>query len=583
MPFGSLPTSGGGLRCWQIYQGLKSRGVDVVASMPSFTFLTKKYFDQIPEDVRENLWEWHTQDEIYNRVKPDAVIYSSNWDHYNLTFKPNVPLIIDLHGSRLIETSLWGETPDITKKLNVFSKADCLLTAGQKQKMYFYGWLLQAGRIPQDEHFIRYIPISLAPETFKRIETPADEKPLFVSGGGWFPWQDQSNAIFKICSEIDSRDNGVLKIFGTPHENKSPSADELKIISIFQKVKALADNNERIQVKGYVGRDELLTEYSKANVAVELMRYNLERELAFTTRTIEYLWCGLPVLYNHYSEISDHIRDYDAGWTVDPESPDDLKMALDEIFGSEEIVRKKSENAQKLVRERFSWDKTIEPLMNFLEKPEVLKVSKPATSFNFNSSPYLSPQGNEVVLELDQNHPVKQTFVYPAEGIWALQLCLDKVSGDVGRGSVACKVKNCLGITIGKWESDLKNIKPNSYVFVTLNKILRPSGGSKGIFELELKNVDSSCKIFIKALAEAKYPLDENLNISKLIALDSLGRRQSAKALALHFTPGVGRLYKLKTQVKKAIWILKQGEIKRIFRAVLRRSPGLKPILKHFI
>src|SRR5690606_1634127 len=168
MPFGSLPTSGGGLRCWQIYQGLRSAGIEVVASMPAFTYLTTKYFSEIPEDVRENLWEWHTQDAILSRVKPDVVMYSSNWDHYNLSKKPDVPLVIDLHGSRLIETSLWGHPSDTNKKVDVFSKADCFICAGKRQRMYFYGWLTQAGRVPKSEHMIRYIPISLAPEEFRR-------------------------------------------------------------------------------------------------------------------------------------------------------------------------------------------------------------------------------------------------------------------------------------------------------------------------------------------------------------------------------------------------------------------------------
>jgi len=56
-----------------------------------------------------------------------------------------------------------------------------------------------------------------------------------------------------------------------------------------------------------------------------------EREL-FTTRTVEYLWCGLPVIYNNYAEITDYIREYNAGWIVDPQDREAIATVLNEIF-----------------------------------------------------------------------------------------------------------------------------------------------------------------------------------------------------------------------------------------------------------
>ena len=73
MPFGNLPTSGGGLRCWQLMKGLEAHGVEVLASMPGFTYLAEKHYAEIPEPQRELLWRWETQDEILKRTKPDAV------------------------------------------------------------------------------------------------------------------------------------------------------------------------------------------------------------------------------------------------------------------------------------------------------------------------------------------------------------------------------------------------------------------------------------------------------------------------------------------------------------------------------
>jgi hypothetical protein len=99
------------------------------------------------------------------------------------------------------------------------------------------------------------------------------------------------------------------------------------------------------------------------------MARNPERELAFTTRTVEYLWCGLPVIYNDYAELSRYIKDYRAGWTVDPDDHDAIRAAVAEVFERPDLVCEYSHNAQRLVRERLSWDRTIGPLADFCRAP----------------------------------------------------------------------------------------------------------------------------------------------------------------------------------------------------------------------
>ncbi|HMO17200.1 MAG TPA: glycosyltransferase family 4 protein [Oligoflexia bacterium] len=583
MPFGTLPTSGGGLRCWQLYQGLRSQGIEVIASMPAFTFLTQKYFSEIPEEVRANLWEWHTQDDIFERNKPDAVIFASNWDHYNLRKKPDVPLIVDLHGSRLIETALFGDQADCNKKVDVFSRADLLLSAGKRQRNYFYGWLTQAGRVPECDHFIRYIPVSLGPENFVRNDLPPSSInfPLIVSGGGWFPWQDQSKAIFQIARYFIEKKKGKLQIYGTPHDNPSPSPEELAIRRIFASVEDLSTKHGEVDVVGYVGRDDLLKEYSKASVALELMTYNLERELAFTTRTIEYLWCGLPVIYNNYSEISDHISEYDAGWTIDPGDSSALKLVLDEIMDNPEIIRSKSRNAQQLARERFSWDKTINPLVDFLKNPVISKELTPCISFVGGRASYLTPGGSPLEIPLscakdesiEMNCKIRlsQRFIFPTEGVWALEVPyqLEKSIGEI-----TLKVKSKYGFTISKRRHLLSVIPKHGTFLLPLSRIFRPLGGSAGILEIVYEGVSGG--MLLNGLLEPVYPLLESAEVSSFVARDSLGRESRASVLKFQFHAGASRTYHLRSMIERAYWLIRQGQIKRLVRAVLRRMGSKK-------
>ena len=74
-----------------------------------------------------------------------------------------------------------------------------------------------------------------------------------------------------------------------------------------------------MDIAGLVPVDELEATYTRAHVAVDLMRRNPERELAFASRTVHYLWCGLPVIHSRFSEVAALIEEYEAGWMVDPD------------------------------------------------------------------------------------------------------------------------------------------------------------------------------------------------------------------------------------------------------------------------
>ena len=113
------------------------------------------------------------------------------------------------------------------------------------------------------------------------------------------------------------------------------------------------------------------------SVAWDLMPYNSERGMAFTSRTAEYLWAGLPVVHQRYAELSGHIAEYEAGWLVDPEDPVAIREVVHRIVSSPEEVRLRGRNAQALARDRLDWAKTIEPLGRFVCDPEGRRNGSP--------------------------------------------------------------------------------------------------------------------------------------------------------------------------------------------------------------
>lgn len=571
MPFGELPTSGGGLRCFQLMRGLESHGIDVIASMPGFTYLAEKYRDQIPEEYRPYLWRFDTQDDIYRSVKPDAVLFASNWDHYNLSVRLDVPLVVDLHGSRLIETSMWGRPASGERKVQTLARADCLLAAGQRQRSYFYGWLMQAGRVPEHEHFIRYVPISLGPDRPEHLFPGNDDPsaPRFVSGGGWFPWQNQSKAIFTLCKEIAATSRGSIEIYGSPHERQGNTAEESLIFEIYREVQRLAERSDRIRVKGYVGRRELIEIYRRASVAVEVMEYNLERELAFTTRTIEYLWCGLPVMYNDYAEISQHIRDYDAGWAINPVDEQAIAQTVREIMERPDLVARKGENAHRLVRDRFTWDRTIEPLVEFLRHPVRARQVTPVLGTVYARPAYLQARGTQA--EIAASGEIAQRFYLPADNVSAVEVVLSPTgAGIADGGAVELRLEGPAGRVLTRRRVAISSLRKGSRVAVPLPVLLRPAGGEELVLRICPQGGAASA-FSVQGLVEGGYPLLTHPH-GGFEAKTLLNEPCRAAGVALGFVPeDHSSLYQAKVLVRRAVVMVKQGEWRRLARALQKR------------
>jgi glycosyltransferase involved in cell wall biosynthesis len=584
MPFGSLPTSGGGLRCYQLMKGLEAHGVEVIASMPGFTFLAEKHFADIPAAQREFLWRWETQDAILGRVKPDAVLFASNWDHFNLSNAGEVPVVIDLHGSRLIETMTWGSPVDTDHKVRILSQADCLLCAGRRQRSYFYGWLVQAGRIPEGEHFIRYVPISMAPERPEHVYPGPDEgqAPHFVSGGGWFPWQNQAKLLFAASREVAARDRGVVDLFGTPHETPNSSPEEQAIREVYRQILALAESTPRIRARGYVGREQLIQVYRRASVALEAMHYNLERELAFTTRTIEYLWCGLPVVYNDYAEVSEHIREYDAGWTVDPDSDVEIASVLEEIFSDPDVVRRKGANAQRLVRDRFTWDKTVQPLLDFLRDPRKAPRARPVVGTVPVQPSYLEPKGvaTEVPLRLPTTR-LRQAFIVPADGVRSIQLPVTTVEAGAppAISTLNLQVTDTAGHVLARRSYRGADLARAGSVAVAFPWYRTVRGGERLVFEVELRGwraepLAASAEVPVATVAgllQAEFPLLPLPPLSGRV----VGEQADGAALALHFSQAGSRMDRALFLAGRGWRLVRQGQWRLLVRVAGRRLPHL--------
>lgn len=379
LPLPGLPTTGAGLRAWGIGQGLAARGHTVVYSMPATALEGRQIAD---ETICEYAWTGPSLSRIIRLADPDVVI-ACNWPVAANLHDCPVPLVLDQHGPHLLErqyqAAFRGFEENARAKRLALSKADYFSCAGDLQRLYFLPWLMQAG-FQFDDGRVCSIPISLSPDL--PLHDFSNEV-TFVYGGVFLPWQDPRAGLQEVLTQLQQRDQGCLKFFGGKHPVYPVDT------GLFEELRTHLEHHPRVQVQPMVARDELIETYRHAHVAIDLMARNPERELAFTTRTVEYLWCGLPVIYSDYAELSRYIREYRAGWTIDPNDGAALHAAVSEVFEQPDRVREYSRNAQRLVRERLTWDRTIKPLDAICRAPTRRERVKTAAALPETQSAYL--------------------------------------------------------------------------------------------------------------------------------------------------------------------------------------------------
>ena len=373
LPYPRQPVSGSGLRAWGLGEGLRGVGHDVRYAMPAASANAET--PRGPDGPL--LYELQGLRDVLVDAAPDVVVFQ-HWVGVGAAADLDVPVAMDLHGPLMIETA-FQRRPDVDPtelakvKLDAFRRADFISCAGAQQRFYFLTWLLlSGGDVTADA--ISVIPVSLPPESPEHDWRSPDVN--FVYGGMFLPWQDPSVGLSTLVSVLESEGAGRLDFFGARHpmfpDMETPLLDELE-----RRLK----ESPHVTVHGLWPRDRLLEHYRRSFVALDLMRRNTERELAFTTRTAEYLWCGLPVIYNDYGELTSMIRDYEAGWIASPEDADTLRELLRKIVHDPAEIRRRSANAQRLARERLNWARTTDPLDQFCRNPVRRRRSESSSLF----------------------------------------------------------------------------------------------------------------------------------------------------------------------------------------------------------
>jgi glycosyltransferase involved in cell wall biosynthesis len=406
----------------QVISALRKAGHRVTFSMPLQAHLSKTYARNIlPQFTEEEIWcseNFFEPELVLNRLAPDIAIYCNvNCFRTIKRFAKEIVHVVDLYGPLQLE-GLLLETADYEaairdgrlletrcrEMVERFRDIDYLITVSERQKYFWSAYCTLAGFSLADLNVL-VCPVSFETPSVNRNTTA---ELTVVYSGGFYPWQNPDRALRKTAKLLQQFRGARLHIFGGPHAGLPNERDVYQMLEELQQ-------SPCVKYHGYRPVEELVATLSTAWCALELMEQNLERELAITGRTVEFLSTGTPVIYNDYSTLSKLIRDYNAGWTVSPSDSGALERVFQELVnGGHQLVDRLSTNARRLATEQFSTETSMSALLNLCEggirkrmatSPSwpVLKRSKADDPFRVLA---ISPDGM-ALLDLRVNNPLR--------------------------------------------------------------------------------------------------------------------------------------------------------------------------------
>lgn len=367
-PRPGAPVTGGGLRTAQLIETLRAAKHSVTPVIEA---------DALHGDAAPEGWRTFGDDlpAVLRALKPQIIVL----EQWALASRlgdpadggaPDVPLCIDLHGSLLLENVYRRGQLDLTldakTKLDALRRADLLLTPAAAQVHHFASWLTLVGFDPRELPLVQ-LPLAVPDVAADR---PAAKALRMVYGGARWPWID-SLAALSVAADVAEASKGArLDVFVyDPPRHGLPFEEDL---GTWPEVDAALSGRARKGVKlhGAAGHAEY-TGFLRADatVALDLWEPNPERMLAATTRTVEFLAAGLPVVTIAGSGWAEELVASGAGWTVPAGDEDALRSLLSGLAEDPDRITAASRAALELARRRADLARSGQALLDWVQTP----------------------------------------------------------------------------------------------------------------------------------------------------------------------------------------------------------------------
>ncbi|MCS5496250.1 glycosyltransferase [Cnuibacter physcomitrellae] len=264
------------------------------------------------------------------------------------------------------------------------ARGDFFLCASERQRLFWLGQLAALGRINPAtysaddtlEELIAIAPFgmdSTPPEHTRRalrgvVDGIGEDDKVVIWGGGIYNWFDTHTLVRAIGVVAERHPDIRLFFMGVAHPN--PDVPEMAIVSSTRRLAAelgLTDRHVFFN-DSWVALNDRQNYLLEADLGVSTHYEHIETTFSFRTRILDYLWAGLPIVATRGDGFADLIEQEGLGAAVPSRDVEALAAALESVLYDEEKAAD-ARAAVARVRERFTWERTLRPLVEFCREP----------------------------------------------------------------------------------------------------------------------------------------------------------------------------------------------------------------------
>lgn len=261
-------------------------------------------------------------------------------------------------------------------------RADFLMAASERQRMFYLGQLAALGRInpltyndgADLERLLAVVPFGLP------SDPPVHQRPVLkgvvpgigprdkvvIWGGGLYSWFDPLTLIRAIGVLHARRPTVRLFFQGTKH----PGVAEMPVV---EQSRALASELGLLGTavffnENWVPYEERQNYLLEADAGVSTHGVHLETTLAFRTRILDYLWTDLPMVVTVGDTFGELVESEQLGVAVPPDDVGSLADALEKTLFDRAFAARAARNVLR-VQEDFRWQTVLAPLVAYVRAP----------------------------------------------------------------------------------------------------------------------------------------------------------------------------------------------------------------------
>jgi len=379
---------GPGIRTWQFASPLLERGheVRIVAGQAprceleeanagsgdrlSILCLPQADFEAV-DPVRQGL----------EGFQPDAIV-SAGYGASNVAVRLEIgpPIWADFFGDPMAEAQALARVlQDDNMVFRVWSyvapvldRADRFSVVSERQKCSLIGQLAARGRL--NMHSMGYDPVKVVPcgiaslphgdeESLQGRDLPEGAF-LVLWSGGYNTWADVDTLFRALCLAMEQRQEIHFVSTGG-----SIQGHDERTYPRFLEAISSCEMRERFHLFGWVETSEVPSFYKVCDVGINVDRFCYEGFLGSRNRILDWMNAGLTVLTTESCELSQILADEDLGVVVPPGDAEALARALVSLVDDRASLKQRAERAQAFARDRFSFETTAQPLVEWAKSP----------------------------------------------------------------------------------------------------------------------------------------------------------------------------------------------------------------------